>query len=96
MVGTDPHQDNDTCPLFTGRCETRIKLSFDTPCYMDEVLILSSQGVGWTLLVYGKCHNQSPYLAQEAPEPAIRRTCVLSPTSISGTKMYFGTKLRHG
>lgn len=31
--------------------ETRFEISFDTPCYMEEVLILSSQGVGWTLLL---------------------------------------------
>lgn len=33
---------------------------------------------------------------QEAPEPAICRTCLPSPTSISGIRRYFGTKLRHG
>lgn len=54
LVGTDPHQGNGTCSPSLGGAsvdETRFEISFDTPCYMDEVLILSSQGVGWTLLL---------------------------------------------
>lgn len=41
--GRDLHQDTDTCRLFTRRClspgEARFEISFDTPCYVDEVFI---------------------------------------------------------